>query len=819
MATVNKPTDVKQKEADVNRKLQIYGIISAFQTGKVPSNDQIDVALNSFLASRPIANPSPKLSVEGQKLVADVREVVNQAKILLLSKNEGNLLQDFIWQTTSFDAKAVNTPGTPVDKETAKQHGDKALEGLRTLGTLLITNGQFRKLLNDAVILLRDMVGDAATNAAGRVKPSEDALAQIDKPADDNTWHDAPDFSKSKEEMKSRLQKAYKGNASEDAQTVADAAAANGPTASAQAALDTANQKANQNVSEETKQKLEQSKEDAKKKREEYRARAKDYLGKKMPEERRDQVVWRLKKMILECQQHPDYQRAVSTLLDLGEQYGSHGKKLTSGGTSTVKEARSGLAQAEADLKTLIERFANGTSSDDLWASVNTIYEDADKDPELKNWFKSLDRYIRKCLQEQGYIMEPESTREWNRLYDSGNYLLRQKYKGHTDLIIDEVKFLGNQFDEDPMNKTFAQSLQKLFNDLGNDANGKPTFKPHLVKDLTEIILPAAFENAAYIPIPRIEYSDPQFDAVVENLVLESDNFMPNVLEIASDHYFRWGRKNIANKNKQVIDVKVAGIQMDLRDVSFYVNRKKGFPSITDTGIVNLFMGGDGFCFRMKLSTADEKDQQHFFKIDKVDVDVKHLKIKLVKSSHKALFAIVKPIVLKALRPVIQKVAEKQLKEQFNQFDQLMYQVKLEADRALEEARENPENAPNIYQRYVTALQKQMLQGKEAAEEIASDKKVNMAMTKDDSIFPNIQLPGGISTKATEYKELASKGDKWESPVFSIGDAPKSADLPPAPTISRKHHGATNANLVNGNGNGNGKALNGGVTAPATITI
>lgn len=36
-ANVNKPTDVQKKEADVNRKLQVYGIISAFQLGKVPS--------------------------------------------------------------------------------------------------------------------------------------------------------------------------------------------------------------------------------------------------------------------------------------------------------------------------------------------------------------------------------------------------------------------------------------------------------------------------------------------------------------------------------------------------------------------------------------------------------------------------------------------------------------------------------------------------------------------------------------------------------------------------------------------------------------
>lgn len=36
-ARVNRPTDLKVKEADVNRKLQFYGIISAFQQGKAPS--------------------------------------------------------------------------------------------------------------------------------------------------------------------------------------------------------------------------------------------------------------------------------------------------------------------------------------------------------------------------------------------------------------------------------------------------------------------------------------------------------------------------------------------------------------------------------------------------------------------------------------------------------------------------------------------------------------------------------------------------------------------------------------------------------------
>jgi DNA ligase-4 len=384
-------------------------------------------------------------------------------------------------------------------------------------------------------------------------------------------------------------------------------------------------------------------------------------------------------------------------------------------------------------------------------------------------------------------------------LYDHGNYLLRDKYRGHTNRIVDEIKFLADQFDQDPQNKAFAASMTKLFNDLGNDENGKPTFKPHLIKDLTDVILPAVFEKVAYVPVPRMEYSDPQFDVVVENLVLESDNFMPNVLEISTENYKRWGRKKIGNKSYYSVDVKVTGIQMDLRDVSYHIKRKQGFPSITDTGVANLLLAGDGFGFRMKLTSPDQKDPQSFFKIDKVDVQLKKPQITLVKSNHKLLFSVFKPLMLNVLRPGLQKALEKAIKDQATRLDSLMFQIKQEADRALEQAREDPEHVPNIYNRYVTAAQKRVMQGKQKVQEVASDKKVNYAITKEDSIFPNIHLPGGISSKATEYRDLARKGDKWESPVFSIGSAAKSNDIPAAPRVVRKPHAASNGHATNGN--------------------
>lgn len=161
--------------------------------------------------------------------------------------------------------------------------------------------------------------------------------------------------------------------------------------------------------------------------------------------------------------------------------------------------------------------------------------------------------------------MHDESNEQYDRLYDHGNFLLRDRYRDHTDRIVNEFRFLGEQFAADPDNKRFGEALQKLFNDLGNDENGKPVFKKHLVKDITQVIIPEIFENIRYVPIPRIEYSDSMMDAVVENLVIESDNLMPNVLEIGNDNYFRFGRKSVSSKNNHSAMISASGIQCDLR--------------------------------------------------------------------------------------------------------------------------------------------------------------------------------------------------------------------------------------------------------------
>ena len=242
--------------------------------------------------------------------------------------------------------------------------------------------------------------------------------------------------------------------------------------------------------------------------------------------------------------------------------------------------------------------------------------------------------------------------------------------------------------------------------------------------------------------------------------------------------------------------ISASGIQVDIKDVNYYIKKKQGFPSLTDKGVMDLYLGGSGFSFKIAASKAQAKDKAQVFKADKVSVDVKNLDIKLKKSQHKLLFNFFKPLLFTIVRPALERVLEHQIRDAFQRADAFAFQVQNEVKRAQQAALNDPANAPNILNSYVDAARQVLMQKKEQAQAVSQrDTKVSAAMTYQDIIFPQIKMPGGVTNKATEYKELASKGERWRSPVFDWGTAPPSKEIPKVADPIRKPHAAANGGL------------------------
>jgi hypothetical protein len=174
--------------------------------------------------------------------------------------------------------------------------------------------------VSDATVLLRDIAGDAATKAANKVNPSEDALNRLDEPAPDNTWHEKPDLSKDslKSQVQSRIPIGKKDvqDAAGNATQTAHPSGERDPQAVGEQALQDQQQGTESGIdaqagAKEGAQNLKDkvsanTDEDQKQRYREYRERTNNYFKNKVPKERREQIVFRLKKMVVEIQGHSD---------------------------------------------------------------------------------------------------------------------------------------------------------------------------------------------------------------------------------------------------------------------------------------------------------------------------------------------------------------------------------------------------------------------------------------------------------------------------------------------------------------------------------
>jgi hypothetical protein len=92
-----------------------------------------------------------KLSPDGRKLVDDIRDIIETARLMILTKNDDELFQNFVYHTQVTDVSrgAQGKEALPTSKDAVKNDAENAAVHLRTLLTLVFTNSEMRKVISD----------------------------------------------------------------------------------------------------------------------------------------------------------------------------------------------------------------------------------------------------------------------------------------------------------------------------------------------------------------------------------------------------------------------------------------------------------------------------------------------------------------------------------------------------------------------------------------------------------------------------------------------------------------------------------------------
>ncbi|KAI6153000.1 hypothetical protein BKA82DRAFT_4085040 [Pisolithus tinctorius] len=542
---VTSPVDRRAKEADVDRKLRFYGVIQAFRQGRMPDNRQIDETLKYVNEHSPV--DVDQLSPDGKKLVQDSRDIIETAR-------HYELFQKFVWHTRDVSIEAAKT-----DPSEASQVNQKTVRHLRTILTLILTNSEVRKLLSTSR-RGGQKVGPGEVPVLGAKIPGTGVTVEQHPHADEpkvvtGEGEEKPGSQAVREGME-QAQRQY-GNAVGQAGEVKEQTYQN------------AQQKARKNVGgtrAETSQEAEKKKQgfmervkgvrenvaeripqQHKDKAQEQYERGRKFLAEEyFPEERRDQFIYRGKKVIIECQKHEDYQDAFRWLLSVAEEYANRGLAVAGRGKESGEAIISDptLRHSMSELRELMERFANGKSMNIIFDATDALIDDARRDEEFRNWFKRLNNYIHRILLEAGYVLDEGCNSEGNEIRESGRKFWDGKYRTHFDNLFNAVGKWFSAMADDPLNKRFGEDWARLTKDLLFDSEGSLKFKPELWSDIRKVIVPALVDKVGYIPIPRVEYTDDTVDLVVENLTLQGRNLFPNIVTLDAHNFLKFSPYN-----------------------------------------------------------------------------------------------------------------------------------------------------------------------------------------------------------------------------------------------------------------------------------
>ncbi|KAG6890844.1 hypothetical protein C0992_012483 [Termitomyces sp. T32_za158] len=828
------PVNRKAKDADVDRKLRLYGVIEAFRLGRLPSNKQIDQTLQYVLDHSPVT--TDKLSSDGKKLVRDVQEIIRTMRTMVHEKNRDELVQQFLWHTRDVDVERELKPTK--DSASSAMHGDaekqdaeskQAIRHLRTLLSLVLTNSEVRKLFSDFSLIGRDLLSTSLQKASSHIGPTREELAHVNEPGPDNQFiteggrpvgqGETPvmearvpgtetkikegggearvrsedggerglgDVREALHDEKEKVKEGAKGavGVASNRQQAGDTdTSAKHPMS---AGIDTSDtnslEKTAKGVvgderfdrSREIGESAQSEATDTRKgfmdrvrgvrdtfadrvppEHSERMERGKKFLSEEFfPPERRDQFIYRGKK------KHDDYQEAINWLLAYIGAYATEGRKKAQEHRKDVRavgEDKS-LKRSIREIRTLLERFANNESMESIVDAFNVLRDDAQRDKELRDWFKELDTYVHQVLLEPGYVLDPACNDRAVQLRESGRRFYDVKYKGHFDRLFNSTGNWFKAMGEDPLNKQFGEDWARLTHDLLFDSDGSLKFKKDLWNDVRHVILPQIIDQVGYIPIPRIEYTDDSLDLVVENLTLSGRNLFPNIIALEAHNFLRFSPyASIADESRHRFTLTFGQMQADMRDVAFYYRKKTGMPKMRDSGLADVLVPGEGMSATVVLVSAG-KDRSSVFKVHSVHVKVDSLKFSIRDSKHDLLYKTLKPLATGLIKRQIQKAMQDAITTGLEYVDGQLVAVRDKMENAKEEGEGRGQVLKDLFKSKKDERPSSM-----AASTTGSQSQFKVVADKRQSLLVKEGHPAGWVNRTQEKSHLATVGDDWRS--------------------------------------------------------
>jgi hypothetical protein len=710
--------DETKLQHELHKKLHSYQQVRALTKGFMPSNEQIIINIRTILAADILNPENTDLSDSGRLLVKYTKRWLQQFMDLMAHKNGEDQIQDLLWYLSKSRIDIdVEDLARRAKNSKAKADTAAAYQSLRTVGSLLLTNSDFRVFLSDLTIVGKEVFKDSAftlskvAESAGKaIEPSSEEQQAVAKPGADAN-QPAPTAKDLEHEI-------------EDVTKVV----ANGTAQVTKTAVRSAEEK--------------------------------------LAGDEGQTLINRLQEAVLKLRKRNDYSDSVSTLAKLIQRYAM----VYSRAAEEIVEIAQDDVQENPETDRALRNFWSFVKSfGDLkqWEKceelVKKVMSHKQNDPEFEDLMQDIGNSLQKLLTDPDFFQNAQE--KFQELREKGKKVgTESSLRDDIDALLGQVQTTLMSVLEDKdihnMIKT-TTSLATILSPTNALAN------PELLQDSINVFVPLLISAVQYVPIPRLEVSTPDVDLLLENLIIEPGHtvnhtsFLPYRLKVETynDFELKKARFRTAAKSTNLMTIKIDGLSARADEVGFWLRTHSGILRMVDEGITSFALDDRGIDIHIDVEICKERLEQ-ILTLKAVRVHIHKLNYSLRKSRFSWVAWLIKPL----LRPILRKTMEKQLATALTDFFHTANRELLFARERLRATRiSNPDDLMTFFKAVAARL----------TPEDDPDLYSRVGVTQPgEGVFKNKYAPGSVvklwneeAAQAGERVEEFS-ADGWRNDIF-----------------------------------------------------
>ncbi|EMC95591.1 hypothetical protein BAUCODRAFT_495023 [Baudoinia panamericana UAMH 10762] len=716
--------DDTEMQRQLHQKLHSYQMVRALTKGYMPSTEQIIINLRTVLASNLLNSDNPELSDSGRRLVKYTRQWLQQFMDLMQHKNDRDQIQDLIWYLSksriSVDVEHITERAR---KSRARADTAAAYQSLKTVGSLLLTNGDFRNFLGDLNVVGREIFRDSAFKLSSvaeetgkKLEPSQEEQQRLLKQSANGDGH-APDGQELENDV-AEVGKAVVNGSAQVAKTTVESA------------------------------------------------------EEKLQGDEGKTLLNRLKQAVSSLRQRPDYNSSVSTLSQLIKHYAVIYSRAAEQVEQAASEATQQNPETDRALKNawiLITSFGDKQEWDKCEQAFKQVMSHREKNPELESTVQDIGDSLQKLLTDPSFFDNAPQKFEELRA-KSRESSKDSKLNEDVQALLRQIEVTWRTVVEDPdIHKllTTTYRLASILSPVSQATN------PELLTDAVNVFVPLLISAIQYVPIPRLEVSTPDVDVLLENLIIEpghtvnQSSFLPYRLKVETynDFELRKAKFRTATSTTSLVTIKLDGLSARADEIGFWLRAHSGFFRLADEGIASFALDDKGIDIHVDVEVCKERIEQ-ILTLKAVRVHIHKLNYATRKSKFTWLGFLLKPL----LRPILRKTMEKQLATALADFFHAANRELLFARERLRATRiSNPDDLMTFFRAVAARLQPE--EDPDLYTRVGVDAPERGGHVQKN-VFTGVYAPGSIVKVWHEEADRAAErvddfqADGWRNEIF-----------------------------------------------------